>query len=67
MAGQAIVDRELTLDDFDFELPDELIAQQPLPDRAASRLLHVTEDGLRDLFFAEIERLLGTGRPAGLQ
>jgi S-adenosylmethionine:tRNA ribosyltransferase-isomerase len=61
MAGQAIVNRELTLDDFDFELPDELIAQQPLPERAASRLLHVTEDGLRDLVFAEIEGLLAPG------
>ena len=46
MAGQAIVDRELTLDEFDFELPDELIAQQPLPERGASRLLHVTAGGL---------------------
>jgi S-adenosylmethionine:tRNA ribosyltransferase-isomerase len=58
MAGQAIVDRELTLDDFDFELPDGLIAQQPLPERAASRLLHVTEECLRDLVFADIARLL---------
>jgi S-adenosylmethionine:tRNA ribosyltransferase-isomerase len=61
MAGQAIVDRELTLDDFDYELPDELIAQQPLPERSASRLLHVTEGGLRDLVFADIERLLAPG------
>jgi S-adenosylmethionine:tRNA ribosyltransferase-isomerase len=27
--------------DFHYDLPEELIAQQPLPDRAASRLLHV--------------------------
>ena len=27
--------------DFDYELPDELIAQQPLPDRTASRLMVV--------------------------
>ena len=27
--------------DFDYHLPPELIAQQPLPDRAASRLLHL--------------------------
>jgi S-adenosylmethionine:tRNA ribosyltransferase-isomerase len=27
--------------DFDFHLPRELIAQEPLPDRAASRLLHL--------------------------
>ena len=29
------------LSDFDYELPEELIAQTPLPDRAASRLLHL--------------------------
>lgn len=29
----------MRITDFDFELPPELIAQQPLPDRAASRLL----------------------------
>ncbi|MCS6944132.1 MAG: S-adenosylmethionine:tRNA ribosyltransferase-isomerase, partial [Sutterellaceae bacterium] len=31
--------REYTLDDFDFDLPPDLIAQQPLPQRSASRLL----------------------------
>jgi S-adenosylmethionine:tRNA ribosyltransferase-isomerase len=29
------------LSDFDFHLPDDLIAQEPLPDRAASRMLVV--------------------------
>jgi S-adenosylmethionine:tRNA ribosyltransferase-isomerase len=58
MAGQAIAERELTLADFDFELPAELIAQQPLPDRAASRLLHVAPDGLRDLRFGDLVGLL---------
>jgi S-adenosylmethionine:tRNA ribosyltransferase-isomerase len=61
MASQAIVDRELTLDDFDYELPPALIAQHPLPERAASRLLHVTPEGLRDHVFADIERLLRPG------
>jgi S-adenosylmethionine:tRNA ribosyltransferase-isomerase len=28
--------------DFHYDLPEELIAQQPLPDRAASRLLHLS-------------------------
>lgn len=32
----------LTLDDFDYLLPPELIAQAPLPERSASRLLVVT-------------------------
>ena len=31
--------RELNIADFDFDLPDELIAQEPLPQREASRLL----------------------------
>ena len=58
MAGQAIADRELALADFDFALPPELIAQHPLPDRAASRLLHVAPDGLHDLRFADLVGLL---------
>jgi S-adenosylmethionine:tRNA ribosyltransferase-isomerase len=58
MAGQAIAERELTLADFDFELPAELIAQQPLPDRAASRLLQVAPGGLRDLRFGDLVGLL---------
>lgn len=36
---QAAVDPRLRLDDFDYELPPELIAQAPLADRDASRLL----------------------------
>ena len=55
------VDPHLTLDDFDFFLPPELIAQHPLPERTASRLLHVAADGLHDLAFADIERLLVPG------
>jgi S-adenosylmethionine:tRNA ribosyltransferase-isomerase len=61
MASQAIVDRELTLDDFDFELPPGLVAQHPLPERSASRLLHATNDRLSDLVFTDIERLLQPG------
>jgi S-adenosylmethionine:tRNA ribosyltransferase-isomerase len=60
MAGQAM-QRELTVSDFDYELPRELIAQHPLPDRAASRLLHVERDRLTDLAFTDLERLLAPG------
>ncbi|HTN48472.1 MAG TPA: tRNA preQ1(34) S-adenosylmethionine ribosyltransferase-isomerase QueA [Burkholderiaceae bacterium] len=62
MAGKAMqaLD-ELTLDDFDFALPPELIAQHPLPERTASRLLHVAAEGLHDLAFTAIERLLFPG------
>jgi S-adenosylmethionine:tRNA ribosyltransferase-isomerase len=55
------VDQQLTLDDFDFALPPELIAQHPLPDRAASRLLHVGTDALHDRRFADLEALLRPG------
>lgn len=33
------IDKKLRIDDFDYELPQELIAQEPLVDRAASRLM----------------------------
>ena len=46
--------RNWTLADFDFELPPELIAQHPLPERSASRLLdgrgpHPVDCGMREL------------------
>lgn len=50
-----------SLSDFDFELPQELIAQVPLPQRSASRLLHVEPDALIDRAFAEIIDLLVPG------
>ena len=34
----------LTTEDFDFDLPEELIAQTPLKDRASSRLLVVNKE-----------------------
>src|SRR5512136_1250678 len=62
MAGKAMqTAHELTLDDFDFALPPELIAQHPLPERTASRLLHVAAGGFEDATFADIERLLVPG------
>jgi S-adenosylmethionine:tRNA ribosyltransferase-isomerase len=61
MAGQAVDAAGLALADFDFELPQELIAQQPLPERAASRLLHVMPHKLADLLFADLPRLVEPG------
>ncbi len=43
--------------DYDFELPPELIAQEPAAVRDASRLLHVTER-LADLAFTDLVELL---------
>jgi len=46
--------------DFHYELPEELIAQEPLTDRAGSRLLHVERVGaLGDRQFREFPELLG--------
>ncbi|OGA38714.1 MAG: tRNA preQ1(34) S-adenosylmethionine ribosyltransferase-isomerase QueA [Betaproteobacteria bacterium RIFCSPLOWO2_12_FULL_62_13] len=53
----------MRLDDFDYELPPELIAQFPAPERAASRLLHL--DGrtgaVTDRYFREIAALMARG------
>lgn len=50
-----------SLSDFDFELPPELIAQTALPDRTASRLLHVTDQGPVDRQFVDIIEQLNAG------
>ncbi len=49
------------LSDYDFDLPQELIAQYPLKERTASRLLHVTTDVIEDLHFLDVEKLLHPG------
>jgi S-adenosylmethionine:tRNA ribosyltransferase-isomerase len=62
MAGKAMqTETDLTLDDFDFALPAELIAQHPLAERSSSRLLHLARDALHDLRFTDIEWLLAPG------
>jgi S-adenosylmethionine:tRNA ribosyltransferase-isomerase len=49
--------------DFHYELPEELIAQEPLADRAGARLLHVESGGetLEDRQFREFPELLRQG------
>jgi len=49
--------------DFHYELPEELIAQQPLPDRAASRLLHLSRStgSFQDCRFRDFPALLRPG------
>ncbi len=51
----------LTLDDFDYSLPRELIAQFPAPERAASRLLYLAGETLSDRRFAELPQFLQAG------
>ncbi|MBV8633956.1 MAG: tRNA preQ1(34) S-adenosylmethionine ribosyltransferase-isomerase QueA [Burkholderiaceae bacterium] len=50
-----------TLSDFDYELPPELIAQTPLAERSASRLLEVEGKRLVDRHFADLLDLLNPG------
>ncbi|UYZ74860.1 tRNA preQ1(34) S-adenosylmethionine ribosyltransferase-isomerase QueA [Moraxella bovis] len=47
--------------DFDYHLPDELIARYPLAVRSGSRLLHVQGDTLADLNFSDLPDLLNKG------
>jgi len=53
----------MRLEDFDYDLPPELIAQHPLSRRSASRLLSLTGAGgrLRDLQFQNIVDLMNAG------
>jgi len=53
--------RSYTLADFDFELPGELIAQHPSPQRSASRLLDGRTDRPVDRVFRELPALLAPG------
>ncbi|GAB3465203.1 tRNA preQ1(34) S-adenosylmethionine ribosyltransferase-isomerase QueA [Massilia terrae] len=50
-----------TLSDFDFDLPPERIAQFPLPDRSASRLLQLDGERITDRHFADIVDQLQPG------
>lgn len=48
----------MLVSEFNYYLPEEVIAQEPLADRAASRLLHVFPFGLRDEQFRNFPDLL---------
>lgn len=52
--------RCVLVSDFDFHLPDELIARQPLADRAAARMLHIDRSHqlLEDRTFRDLPELL---------
>ena len=51
----------LTVDDFDFPLPPDLIAQHPAAERTGSRMLHVHGQRLADRQFADLPALLRAG------
>ncbi len=50
----------MLISDFNYSLPQELIAQEPLSDRASSRLLHLNRgaDEMRDAQFRDFPSLL---------
>ena len=52
---------ELSVADFDFELPPQLIAQHPAAERSASRLLDGRGDAPVDQLFRELPGLLRAG------
>jgi S-adenosylmethionine:tRNA ribosyltransferase-isomerase len=52
---------DLTLADFDFDLPPELIAQHPLDERSASRLLDGTGAAPFDRLVRDLPELLAPG------
>jgi S-adenosylmethionine:tRNA ribosyltransferase-isomerase len=53
----------MLLSEFEYRLPDELIAQEPLPDRAASRMLVLNRSTgeMQDMVFRDLPGLLGEG------
>ena len=53
----------MLVSEFHYELPEELIAQQPLPDRSSSRLLHLSRStgACEDLRFRDFPNLLRPG------
>ena len=53
--------RAFTLSDFDFELPEALIAQHPAAERSASRLLDGRSSTLADRRFSDLPDLLEPG------
>jgi S-adenosylmethionine:tRNA ribosyltransferase-isomerase len=53
--------RVFTLSDFDFELPEALIAQHPASERSASRLLDGTGAASTDRIFKDLPSLLRAG------
>lgn len=64
-SGQGKLSRDdwpmLTLDDFDFDLPQDLIAQHPTGERSASRLLRMNGEKISDHLFGDLPRFVRAG------
>ena len=56
----SIIKTSVLVSDFNYHLPEELIAQEPLPDRASSRLLHLNRNSgvVEDRSFRDFPDLL---------
>lgn len=61
MSSSNTSNRRFTLSDFDFNLPENLIAQHPAAQRSASRLLDGSQTPLVDRVFRELPGLLNPG------
>jgi S-adenosylmethionine:tRNA ribosyltransferase-isomerase len=63
MGGVLLQPTAVNTSDFDFDLPEELIAQEPPPERGGSRLLILSRSGthIDDARFADIPRYLRAG------
>ena len=61
MSSSNTSNRRFTLSDFDFDLPENLIAQHPVAQRSASRLLDGSQTPLVDRIFRELPGLLNPG------
>ena len=53
--------RDFTLSDFDFQLPPDLIAQHPAPERSGSRLLDGSGATAENRIFRDLPGLLNSG------
>jgi len=56
-----LLSRAMRTQDFDYELPQQLIAQYPLQNRTASRLLHVKDGSFQDCMFNDLLTLVSPG------
>ncbi|UTO05229.1 tRNA preQ1(34) S-adenosylmethionine ribosyltransferase-isomerase QueA [Moraxella sp. FZLJ2107] len=51
----------LLVSDYDYHLPDDLIARHPLAERSQSRLMHLADGKINDRQFADLLDLLNEG------